>query len=443
MKKIISLFLIFCFAAPVFAAPIKSSIHKSDDYKFEYVNIKWWENFDDDILTGYIEKAVIHNHDLKKASIAVDEYYQNVRLQFAHELPSATAGFSPALVKMPAVGTDWSFAIPAIAQYEADIFLKNRDKTKSVKKLYEASQFDEKAAYIAIASAVGVTYINILKLDKMVELQDKIVSSRKTILDLTAIRAKEGLGSAADTAKMQKSFAAASAELVELKKQRDRLLNQLAVLIGENPETTLARGTMDELIFVSEPPKTISSEVITQRPDYLKAEKMVEKAGIDVRVARKEFLPAINLTGLALFNAANFGSVLSTANMFGVLAAGAMLPLFTGGARIANLKLRKHQYERILTDYQKTNITAIQEVNDALAAVSSDTQKLTLTQEQLHLEKQQYGYDKVRYAQGTISKLSLITGEEALLATNKLAAQQKAECYASYIGLYKAAGAKI
>ena len=44
--------------------------------------------------------------------------------------------------------------------------------------------------------------------------------------------------------------------------------------------------------------KEISSEVIVQRPDYLAAEKQVEKAGIDVRVARKEFLPKIDILGL-------------------------------------------------------------------------------------------------------------------------------------------------
>jgi NodT family efflux transporter outer membrane factor (OMF) lipoprotein len=428
---------------PAIGAPLKSSVRKTDDYKFEYVNLKWWENFDDDILSGYIEKAVLHNYDLKMASIAVDEYYQNVRLQFANELPSVTAGFAPALVKMPAAGTDWSFAVPAIAQYEVDIFLKNRDKTKSTKKLYEASQFDERGAYISIASAVGVTYINIVKLDKMIELQEQIVASRKTIYDLVLLRNREGLSSTADTVIAQKAYAAGSTDLVELKKQRDRLLNQLAVLIGENPETTLARVKMDDMKFVSVLPKTVSSEVITQRPDYLKAEKMVEKAGIDIRVARKEFLPAINLTGIALFNAGRLGSVFTTNNMIAALAAGAMLPLFTGGTKTANLKLKKHQYERILQDYYKTNITAIQEVNDALAAVNSDNKKLALTQEQLSLEKRQYGFNENRYKQGAISRLELIADKEGLLVMDKLAVQQKSECFAAYIGLYKAAGAKI
>lgn len=83
-----------------------------------------------------------------------------------------------------ATNTDMFFAVPAIVNYEADIFLKNRDKTKSVKKLYENAQFDERAAYISIASAVGSTYLNLVALDKTIELQEEIVKSRKQIYDL-------------------------------------------------------------------------------------------------------------------------------------------------------------------------------------------------------------------------------------------------------------------
>ena len=64
------------------------------------------------------------------ATIAVDEYYQAVKIQFANELPTVGAGFSPAMVKSPGSSSaDWNFATPAFAQYEVDLFLKNRDKT--------------------------------------------------------------------------------------------------------------------------------------------------------------------------------------------------------------------------------------------------------------------------------------------------------------------------
>lgn len=425
---------------------IKKSKKVSDDYKYAYVNMDFWSQFNDEILNGYIDKAVKNNYDLKMASLNVKEYYENVKLQFSNELPKLTAGYSPNYVKMPGSSdADWIFATPAIASYEADIFLKNRDKTKSVKKLYEASQFDERAAYISVASAVGTTYLNIVRLDKIVDLQQEIVELRKEIYDLMLKRNREGITSTADTIKANKALVAGETDLIEYQKQRDFLLHQLAVLIGESPANAeeLTRTSYDKIVFSGNIPSEISSDVIVQRPDYLKAEKMVEKAGIDVRVAKKEFLPSFNIMGLALFNASNIGSSWTTKNMLASIGAAGMLPLFTGGSLTANLRLKKTEYERVLQNYYKTNLTAIQEVNDALVSVKKDTEKMERTQKQADLEKTDFMYNRDKFNQGVISKLDLIQFKENLLSIDKLVAQQNIECMVDYIGLYKAAGSKL
>lgn len=425
---------------------IKKSKKVSDDYKYAYVNMDFWSQFNDEILNGYIDKAVKNNYDLKMASLNVKEYYENVKLQFSNELPKLTAGYSPNYVKMPGSSdADWIFATPAIASYEADIFLKNRDKTKSVKKLYEASQFDERAAHISVASAVGTTYLNIVRLDKIVDLQQEIVELRKEIYDLMLKRNREGITSTADTIKANKALVAGETDLIEYQKQRDFLLHQLAVLIGESPANAeeLTRTSYDKIAFSGNIPSEISSDVIVQRPDYLKAEKMVEKAGIDVRVAKKEFLPSFNIMGLALFNASNIGSSWTTKNMLASIGAAGMLPLFTGGSLIANLRLKKTEYERVLQNYYKTNLTAIQEVNDALVSVKKDTEKMERTRKQADLEKTDFMYNRDKFNQGVISKLDLIQFKENLLSIDKLVAQQNIECMVDYIGLYKAAGSKL
>ena len=419
---------------------------KSDAFKYEYINSKWWDNFNDKLLTGYIDKAIQNNYDLKNATIAVDQYYQAVKIQFASELPSATVGFSPALVKNSGFSnSDWTFVAPAFANYELDLFLKNHDKTKSTKKQYEASLQDERSAYIAIASAVGTTYFNIVKLDRMIELQEQIVADRKLIYDLMLARNKEGLTSTADTVKANKSYIAGNTELTEYKKQRTKLLNQLCVLIGENPNNAeqIERINYEDLSFTGVIPTEISSEVISQRPDYIKAEKMVEKAGIDVRVAKKEFLPTLNITGIALFLAGDIGSVLSTKNALAALAGGAMLPLFTGGRRIANLKLKKDEYERVLNNYYKTNLVSIQEINDALVAIKLDEQKYNDIKKQAELEREDFGYSMDKYDYGVISKLDLTQVKENILFTDKAVVNDRINCLVNYIGLYKAVGSQL
>lgn len=459
MKKIITIALLTSIMSlnimPVFSETVQPKQFKSmvtknkkspdDSYKFAYINLNWWDNFNDDLLNSYIQKAVINNYDLKMATLNVEEYYQQTRAQFANELPSATAGFGPSFMKMPgATNTKAGFGLPMIVQYEADIFLKNRNKTQSVKKLYEGSKMDERAAYISIASAVGSTYFNVINLDKIISLQEEIVKARQDIYDLMLARNKEGLTSTADTIKANKALVNGQTDLLELKKQREKMLHQLCVLIGESPENASAieRTSLDDLNYDFNIPSQIPSEIITQRPDYIKAELMVEKAGIDVKVAKKEFLPSINIIGGGLFNAGDIGSLFTTKNMLLGVAGGFMAPLFQGGSLKANLRLKKATYERVLQNYYKTNLTAIQEVNDSLVAARLDKEKMAQTTKQFNLEKADYKFNEQKYNQGTISKLDLIQYRENLLTIEKLVAQQKIECMTDAISLYKATGSK-
>lgn len=428
--------------------PNKKKVMQSQvsEYKFKDVNLDWWQSCNDEFLEYYIIKAVKNNYDLKIAALKVEEARQNVKAQFSKELPSISAGVAPALYKMSGVSnTEISYGFPLTVNYETDIFLQNRDKTKAVKKYHEAVQFNEKTAYISVASAVGAAYFNLVKMDKLIELQQEIISDRKQIYELTKIKNIQGITSTADLMRAKKVYVLAQSDLSDLQKAREIVLNHLAVLIGESPENTkeFKRISYDEMSYDLNVPNEISSEIITQRPDYQAAEKMVEKAGLDVRVARKEFLPKINIMGLLFFNTNSLGASLDWKNALALMGGQALLPLFTGGARIANLKIYKNRYEQVLQNYQKTNLIAIQEVNDALSALKLDNSKYNNNLKACQMQEKDYEYMQKKYEQGVISELDLIQQKETLLVLNKMVVSSKTDCYINKISLYKAVGGKF
>lgn len=462
INKSIAVILLGCFAfmnaMPCFAVTevkktdkkfeykTKKSRRFDDTYKYNYINMDWWKSFDDANLENYIIKAIQYNHDLKAASIAVDEYYQYTKIQFASELPTIGAGFSPAWLKNSGKqSNDWSFLTPILVNYEADIFLKNHDKTKSSKKDYEASLQDERAAYISVVSAVATTYFNIVKLDEMIKYQEQIVDLRKNIYDLTKLCNEEGTASTADTVRADKAYVYGKSELPELKKNRSKLLHQLAVLTGENPNEAenLERSALAEITFPADLPTELSSEVITSRPDYIKAEKMLEKAGIDIRVAKKEFLPTINLSGLIAFTASDLSRMFNTEQALATIAGGLLLPVFTGGKRLANLRLKKSTYDRMLENYLQINQTAVQEVNDSLVSLRLDKERLAQNVKHEKLEMVDFSFSKDKYNQGVFSKKDLYQMQESLLSVKKLVISNKADCLIDSVGLYKSISAKI
>ena len=411
--------------------------------KYDFVNLPWWESFNDEYLNGYIQQAVEHNYNLQAASLSVDEYYQSVKAQMANELPSVGAGFIPGYGGTQH-DSNGSMFFPIMVNYEADIFLKNHDKTKSSKKTYEASIQDERAAYITVVSAVGTTYFNIVQLDKLIESQKQINKLRKDIYNAMVISNREGVTSTSDVVKANKALVMGEASLLDLEKTRIQALNQLAVLIGESPAniSSLKRASYDSIVYKFNAPSEISSEIITQRPDYLKSEIMLQKAGIDVKVAKKEFLPSINIGGLALFNVLN-----SSGNMFPnfIWGFGGSIfeTFFTGGAKMANLRMNKVKYERMLKTYQNTNLVSIQEVNDALYAYKYDNDKYKQNVKNKNLEVRDFNLSKKMYEQGVISKLDLNQRQENLLTIDNMVVQSKIGCIVDSIGLYKATGAGV
>ena len=144
----------------------------SCEYRLNSINFGWWENFSDPYLKNYVFLAIEKNHDLKKAALKTEEYRQSVRQELSHEIPSLT--FAPGFARIKTARNqiaDFEFAqtrsniyaIPFFTSYEADIFLKNHDKTKSAKLKKQSAEYEEKAANIAMASDVASIYINIIK----------------------------------------------------------------------------------------------------------------------------------------------------------------------------------------------------------------------------------------------------------------------------------------
>lgn len=451
MKKLLAVSILSTFAFGFIINPACAILEKNNNETqqtaiLDYINFDWWKKQNDEFLEKYIVSAINNNYDIKTSALKVEQAQINVTATRSAQLPSLSVGASPAMMKLPnSTKSEGSFALPIIASWELDLFGKNWDKTKSSKKLLKGVEYQSQAGDIAVVSMVATTYYNIVKLDKLIEIQEDLVKDREQIYNLMKLSNDEGIVSTADLIQSEKSFVLAQNELIDYQKSRENALNALAVLIGDSPNNTkeYQRISIDKLTTNFNIPDEIASEVITNRPDYKSLESQLEAAGLDVRIAKKEFLPTINILGALAFLATSASSSMSWDNALALLGGSANLPIFTGFKRTANLKLHKNKYEQLVQQYQKTNLVAIQEINDSLYNFKSDKEKLSNNAKALDIQNKDYEYSKLKYAQGVISNLDLLQQKEALLYMQKLLADSKTQCHIDKISLYKTTGAKI
>lgn len=451
-NKILSLFLVLilflqlpCLSLPWSNQPLARI---NPNAKIEYVNINWWDNFSDPLLKCYIIQAITYNHDAKQASWKVQEYKQNVKLQFSQELPSLSVGADYIGNHLPDtfVKTKTSiFTVPFLASYEADIFLKNHDKTKASKKAYESSKFQEQSIYISLASDVATTYINILKFDKQIQIQQELVEVKKEIQAREESRYKRGVTSIPKLNVVKQDYLSAQNDLDELIKSRDKALYQLAVLIGESPVNALClkRNPWDSLEYKVQIPCSISSDVVFSRPDILAAEANLEKSQIDVRVARKDFLPRFNVIGLYTFSNIGPDGFGTWGSTVAAIIAGATLDLFKGGAKVANLKINKARYEQMFEAYRQSDLNALKEVNDSMLIIREDSKIDENTIKSLLIQEDNYKRANKSYQRGVISCTNLLSEEGQLLNMEQNQVNTKTTRLIDYITLYKAVGGKL
>ena len=437
IKKAALTFILLLFSQSCFAVDVQE------------LNIDFFNKFNDEHLSFYIQEALNNNHDLKKTAHVVEQYRQQTKYSLGQELPSLSVGANYLGVKVPELDNFQlkknAFVLPFIASYEADLLLKNRDKTRAIKKSYEAAKFNEKAVYLALLSDVAAVYTNILRYDDLIENQEELLKIQEEILNRNNKKFEYGVINLTDLNNAKKSVEASKSTLENLKKERETAVMQLAVLIGNSAANTanMKFGNFDSFEYSGEIPKEVSSDIIFARPDVKAAEANLEKAQIDVRVAKKEFFPRFNIVGVWAFNTIAPGSFFSWESSLAAILAGASQDIFKGGMKVARLKMQKAKYEELFEDYNQTNLEAVKEVNTSLCIIKHDKQVEANTKSELEYERQNFGNAEKKLNQGVISVPEYLVAKTKFLESQTNFTQAKTQRIINYFTLYKAVGGQL
>lgn len=415
----------------------------------EYLNLGWWEKFEDNNLTKNLMTVYQNNYDLKNSALKVQENEKLVKMQFAQELPSF--GFSGELTRnlqaprqqfgnmvIPKY-SQYNYYLPLTASYEIDIWGANRLKTKSMKEQLEIVKQAQKSTYISLTSDFAADYFNLIKADKILELQDELVNTQEKIVSLVTEKYKIGLCSINELLGEEKFLTSLKEERNRHKLTKELLEESLKVYLV-NQEGEIPRNAYENVIILQNIPQEYSSTIIQNRPDFKQEEANIKRIGFDVQIAKREFLPKFNIFGQIGLNAYHLGSLFDKPSQFfnaGILPS---MDLFSGGRKVAFLKLKKYQYQEALNDYQKTILEGIKEVNSGLLEYKTSMENYDESSNRLKTQTKIYNLAKDKNIIGASSNIDVLYAKEAYLMTQKEEVSSKINSIISLIGLYKATG---
>lgn len=441
MKKYLITFIyLFFMSLPVFAIT---------DSGLEHMNMDWWKNFNDEHLIQNLLKVYENNYDLKNAALKIQANEQVAKMQFAQELPFVTfsADISRDLkaarqqfgeMQIPTYSQN-NFYFPITAGYEIDIWGKNRLKTKSKKQQLEMAKQAQRATYISLTSNFVSDYFNLIKTDKLLEIQKELVGTQKEILSMTKSKFEIGLAPVTEVLYQDKILSTLKEEENNYIKSQEVLTNNLKVYLADFNDN-VKRTPFEKVVVLENIPQKIDTEIIEKRPDYLQEEANIKRIGFDVKVAKKEFLPSFTIFGQIGLNAYTLSTLCKSPSQFFTAGILPSFDLFSGGRKLAFMKMQKFRYEEALNNYQKIYLNAANEINSSLVDYKTTTKNYIESQDKFSKECKLYYLAKEKRNIGSSSNLNVLSEKEIYLSTQKELVVNKINTILSTISLYKATG---
>ncbi len=450
MKKLKLIILLICLTLmPTQTFAKTKNIQDNND--LQYMNLTWWQKFNDQKLNDYLMTIYKNNPDLKIATIKNKQSQQVMKQAFANQLPQlyfngtmqreftgSTQRFGEVVIP------DYNqahYILPLTMSYEVDLWGENYLKTKSLKKQIEMTTQDERASYISISSNFASNYYTLVGIDKLIQNQKDLLEIEQNIVNLEEQKYNSGLCPIAEVLSEKQSLTQMQERLNSLEERQDIVINQLITQLGDRMLTKIDRSKYDSISAIPTP-NEISTEYIGNRPDVQKAELYIQKTGIDIKVARRDFLPKFRVYGQIGFNSYDWCRMFAPHTFLSTAGVAPSLDLFTGGYKKAVLKYNKLEYEKALQIYEKAILTSIQELNDAMMSIKTANSNYEKSKERFNLEKEKLDLSNNQYKIGGRAKLDNMKDQQNILIVEEDMVTNNINRVISTINLYKATGGK-
>ena len=409
---------------------------------------RWWEVYGDSQLNSLEEQVGVSNQTLKAAQAQFAEARAALRISRAGYYPTVTAGLAASRFRdspnRPLAGSNPSatfndFQLPVDVAYEPDVWGRVRRTVESARSEAQASAADLASVDLSLHAELALDYFQLRGLDSQKQLLDSTVVAYQKAFELTQSRYQGGIASAVDVAQAQTQLETTRAEAADVEVERAALEHAIAVLTGKPP----AELSMSRVPLVAPPPQIptgLPSELLERRPDIAAAERRVQEANAQIGVARAAYFPLIMLTGSGGFESTRLGTFLQGASGFWSLAGSAAELVFDGGERRGVSEQARAAYDASVDNYRQTTLTALQEVEDNLAALKILQEEGQTEDAAVAAAQHSLDLSDSRYRGGVASYLEVTTAQSAALADERAAVDILTRRMTASVLLIKALG---
>jgi len=412
---------------------------------------RWWERFNDAQLNQLTERALADSPTLAAAHQRLAQARATLGVVSGQAVPQVsltgrtqrfrvtenrplTNNASP---NFSTTQNDFAFGLSA--SYEADFSGRVASAIAGARASLEQSAADLENVRLLLTADLATAYFNLRQTDIELDVLARSIDLQRRSLTYARTRYDLGAGSSLDVAQQQALLDTTLTQVDILRRQRALFEHALATLVG-TPAPLFSIAPDAREMTPPAVPIGVPSDVLERRPDIAAAERAMAAANAQVGVANAAFYPSITLGATAGLQSRNLDTVFDTPSLVWSLGVSLLQPLIDGGRIRANFDFSKAGYEIAVANYRRVVLSAMQEAEDGIIGLAALERASIQSRTSVESARRVLTIVSTRYEGGVANPLEVIVAQQALLNSERLAAQLVGQRLLASVFLVKALG---
>jgi len=439
---------------PVQFGSLEPGIATSEPLDAEHMKT-WWKILRDPVLDSVIERAVEGNLDVRIAEsrvrqaraqrgVASSKYYPEGEVDGSYQRFKTTESGSTTGAGTP--GTrERRFGLYLLgfdASWEIDLFGGVRREVEAADADLAASREALRDTLVTLQGEVARNYVEVRALQLRLDIAREDVKARRETVELNEAKFRGGLIPELDLARARGALANAESTIPLLENALLAAMHRLAVLLGQEPMSLVKElSVKTDLPQVPENlPAGLPSNLLRRRPDIRRAERELAAATARIGVSTADLFPRFSLTGAFGYQSLHVDDLFDQGSNFWQIGPTIQWNILNLKRILSNIEASKAVRDGSLAQYEKSVLTALEEVENALVSLVQEKRRVEVLTDAVRANGLAADLALARFQAGLESYLAVIDAQSALRVSQDQLAQSKQNTALGFIALYKALG---
>ncbi len=419
---------------------------------------EWWRAFNDPVLDRLVARAYRDNLTLRQAGVRVLQARAQLGIAVGEVFPQTqqaigsveyyrTSDRAATAAAFKGSAAYWQSQIGAQATWELDFWGRIRRGIESADANLLATLADYDSTLVTLTADVANTYIALRTAEERIRIARENVDIQEQTLKIVEARFTYGTVTQLDVEQARTALFNTLATLPTLETQRRQATDSLSVLLGMPPNDLSDLLSGPSTIPVS-PPQVIvgiPADLLRRRPDIRSAELQAVAQSAQIGVAKSDLLPAFSLIGNLVLVSTDLGTFrLSDMFRWGSrqiqIGPSVQWNILNYGQITNNVRVQDANFQQLLLAYQRSVLSAQQDVEDNLTAFLRSQDRADLLAKSVTSSRTAVELAVLQYREGVTDFTTVLTTQQTLLSQQDSLASTLGNISTSLVGVYRALG---